>query len=655
MTEMKLALRDILLGAFGYWDCPIIEEERNLFRIEIEAGGVAEAVCEASGTVHIGVEEFEEDVIASYEVWRSFTQGSYYLHRLLERLSEGPITGRTRVGALHQSPPVENVLSLKQLVSPGCRFTDQPLRLESSVDATTFHFAVSLLGVEPKTELISITVEPLRKDVLPESNLFNPSEGSSGAPPELNIDETFPAAARELKDRVAALLDDYKKKRAGVTSQAVRKIRAAKKDDLASLPDSGDDPELSRRRAEVEEIWTIREQDARIRGEAERVDISLVAATIQERPITLYSVGLALPVYRERALERLYDRATGWLAPLRCEVCLRRVDAFIAGEGTCLHLMCGECAYREGGCAHALCQGCSLRCGRCRESICTICWPPCVGCGKISCPAHREKCADCQRFVCDTCSPPCPACAKRSCSIHGMRCPVCGQVMCSAHRRHRNETGMFRIPLELIAKLYVRDVYLEGSLGGSVVRGRKAFLNALLEVLGEADFNKHKTYIMRHADKCYEIWVERSLQELINYVMDFQEAEAAFRPENWRFPFDLREQDKDKVWRERYRPPEVITSLDDIEWWLSHSPYRADPFLNEYGFLPEEQEDGDLEGVAPEMVMRMGWFEHDRDSDPTQDIIPFYDPGALDNLAVVLNEEGEDYVVTPGRAPSRYK
>jgi hypothetical protein len=630
---MNVALRDVLTRAFEYWNCPIRQEERNLFRVEIEPGSIAEAVCEAAGTVYIGIVEFEDDVVAAYESWRSFTPGSYYLHRLLERLGAGPVTGRTYVSAGYQSPDSAELFPLEQFDSAQCRL-DGPLeQTELSVAATTFHFAVTLLGLEPTTELVSLTVEPLRLNLLPEPASSDPAAPEARSPSRLHIEETFPVAAAGLKDAINELLDKYKRKRSGVTAQAVRRIRAAKKADLASQPRAKNDLELSRRRAEVEEIWTIREQDARIRGEAERVDAALVAATIQERPMTLYKAKLVLPESRERILVRLYDRATGWREPWRCEVCRQVVDAFIPGGGPCQHLLCSNCALHADGCLHAFCAGCARRCGQCDELVCPACERDCISCGNVFCPVHRSTCAVCSSRTCSTCSQPCPSCAKRLCPAHGAACPICEQIMCPSHRKHKNEIGIYRMSMTTYNRLRLENVTLDAEILNRQFRGRRSFLEALRALLNEELYNEYKSILLKHAEKCYDIWFELYLEELAEYVVEFNDSKTAFRPENWLYPFYLSPEDREMVWASRYMHRKNWISLDDHIWWLQRSVYWPDPFLNEYGFLPSEHELNEtLEGVDADEVLRRGWFEHSAHSDPTYETIPFYDPGALDDL-----------------------
>jgi hypothetical protein len=626
---MKLAFRDVLVSAFEYWNCAIREEERNIFRVQIEPGGVAERICEATGTIHIGVVEFEDDVVASYESWRSFTPGSYYLSRLLESLRDGPIVGRVSARGFYRAPDIRDVLSIEQFDLSRCRLSDQFEKDELVVAATTFHFAVSLLGLEPKTELISLTIEPIRRSLLPESKFSDPYQGEAEPCGESTILDQFSSVIKPLRVEIEKLLTQYKRERSRTTAAAIRKIREARRAELAVLPRN--DQASRAKHKEVEEIWTIREQDARLRGEAERVDVSLVGATVEERPVTIYRGVVILQGARRRTIERLYDRSADWLEPLLCELCRQNVDLLTFCDGPCAHVICTDCTAKDLGCRHYICLGCSSKCKQCELTACPLCDPCCVNCEEISCRDHRVLCAICGITICSACNPPCLNCLDRFCMRHGVCCPVCRQVMCPEHKRHRTELGVFRVSLNSFQELGLRRVSGTTGVFDRAIKGRKSFLGNLKAVLGEEAFGQYKSLILENADRCYEIMAEEYLEGLIGEAAAFGDVGSA---SGWTGPFPLQKKDKEAALIiVSGLDPDTGVPLDDQNWWLRRVSITADPFLNEYGFLPSSESYRlSLDCYDSEEILKRGWFDHDAHSDPTYEDIPFYDPGYLEDL-----------------------
>ena len=93
----------------------------------------------------------------------------------------------------------------------------------------------------------------------------------------------------ELKNRINLLAQQYAARHSRIAAVALRRIRKAKALDIEETVarvhrrSSG-----IGRKEEVEELWAIREEEAQVRAKAEQVEVSLVAATIQWRPMTRY-------------------------------------------------------------------------------------------------------------------------------------------------------------------------------------------------------------------------------------------------------------------------------------------------------------------------------------------------------------------------------
>ena len=236
---MTPRLRDVVASALEAWGCAWEEVERNLLHVEIEPGTIAETVLEATGSVHLGLVEFEEDVAAMFPCWRSCAPGSYFLHRLLEVLRGGPETGTTAVIATHQPPAAVEVMPEGgEILGSCCRYTGTPSAIDQELATTVYHFEVRLIGVDPTSEIVDVTVEPLRFNVLRSVSLgAQQVVDREPARAAEDIMDGFVLAADTVRQETNRLLERYAAEHANEAASAIRRIREAARSELTAMCD----------------------------------------------------------------------------------------------------------------------------------------------------------------------------------------------------------------------------------------------------------------------------------------------------------------------------------------------------------------------------------------------------------------------------------
>jgi len=591
---MKPELRSVVEIALHQWGCLWEEQLRNLLRVEIEPGSVPARLFEAHGSVHLALVDLEEDVLAPLPCWRMLTPGSYYLHRLLEHLRSGPPVCRVKVDDQHPGPPVEELMPAGRELSPGCKFTRKATAREGRFTAVAYHFAVRLLGVEPSSEIVTITIDALRENSIPilkSDGFFMPGEPGQSA--MVRLESTFLVAVDALRIRIAGMIEEYSASRARQTRLALRRLTVARKVDLKTQARGEDESERNRRKAELEELWSIREREIRLRAGAERAEVALVAATVESRPAVFYTAEVAISGNRFRFVRRLFDQSSGWIEPLRCESCRSPADLLIPGDSPCFHLICELCSTGARlACKHTLCHLCRQTCQKCTLPVCPVCSPRCSRCLESVCERHSRRCLVCNVRLCPRCYPRCLSCHGSFCDQHGIECPVCDNVICASHTRHQGNCYEEWLQLRLLA--------LPGQ--------------ALLASTAEAWF---RPLVLRDAD--YEV-LEKNIQNTIDNPPMITTATAS--------DFELRLGHPQDAFSEA----ELLSLDDPSKVWVRRGAMN-DPFIQEYGLIPDcetlrrgvEFED------AGEMLSK-GWFEQEVHSDPIIDEIPFWDAGAIEAL-----------------------
>jgi hypothetical protein len=394
----------------------------------------AAKVFRASGTVHLLLGDFDDAVRSSFPNWVVATEGSYIFHRIVEYCRGLSPVGLFERSAISRGPSVTSLRGSSPDIPENSCF--EVLSADKKNDlAVVFHFSIRAVGVEARVETTSIAANARSGSILPVGGI----EGLSALELDVSgieLGTAFRAATRALEQFLRGMVADFTSVRAEVTRRALEEIGRAVREERQRIRRRFEGERLADKLRDASDFWEERRSSLSLISRPDRMEVALVAMTIETRLLTTYSGVLKLGDGRTRPHERVFDHCCREFAPVECEMCRRPLKVVHVGDAMCTHLVCEVCLARSGSCSHKFCGECAPTCPGCEQTVCPSCSLRCERCKKPTCSDHIAECQRCNARKCKRClSLRCPVCNEEICGDVG--CPICQIPTCAKHRDHR--------------------------------------------------------------------------------------------------------------------------------------------------------------------------------------------------------------------------